>query len=134
MLLFRQKRISNICSNNLSSSCIVDIKRYANYHSKDFMVSSSIINNCNRMDHRKLQKKMTKLWFKSKSFGWGWTPCSIEGWLVTIAFISALIILAFTLREDNTTSFLLWLVSLMAVLIIICYKKGEKPRWRWGKK
>ncbi len=24
-----------------------------------------------------------KLWFKAKKFGWGWTPCSWEGWTVT---------------------------------------------------
>jgi len=77
---------------------------------------------------------MDKLWFKSKSFGWGWTPCSIEGWLVTIGFIIALIAISFMLKEGNAAQYMFWFFSLIALLIIIAYKKGEKPHWNWGKK
>lgn len=77
---------------------------------------------------------MNKLWFKAKSFGWGWTPCSIEGWLVVIGFIIGLILISFTLKEGNVTSYLLGLITLIVLMIIIGYKKGEKPRWRWGNK
>jgi len=77
---------------------------------------------------------MDKLWFKAKSFGWGWTPCSIEGWLVVILFIIGLIAISLFLKESNVAEYVLWLFSLITLLIIICYKKGEKPHWNWGKK
>ena len=77
---------------------------------------------------------MDKLWFKAKSFGWGWTPCSIEGWLVTIGFVMALLAISFFLKEGNTAEYMMWFFSLIIILIFIAYKKGEKPHWNWGKK
>ena len=78
--------------------------------------------------------KTDKLWFKAKSFGWGWTPCSIEGWTVTIGFILAIFYIAIEYAETNPTLFIAYLVSLIALLIFIAYKKGEKPHWSWGNK
>jgi hypothetical protein len=77
---------------------------------------------------------MDKLWFKARSFGWGWTPCSIEGWLVVIGFVMALLAISFMLKEGNVIEYMLWFVSLVALIMIIGYKKGEKPHWSWGKK
>ncbi len=75
---------------------------------------------------------MKKLWFKAKHYGWGWYPCSWEGWLIILAWI-VLFTLTITRIDDHE-----WLKNLIAVLIFtvillwICYKKGEKPGWRWG--
>ncbi len=81
---------------------------------------------------------MQKYWFKSKSFGWGWTPCSREGWIVTIGFIVALIALSYFMRGElesgKATNFLIYEFGLIALLILIAYKTGEKPTWNWGKK
>jgi len=77
---------------------------------------------------------MNKLWFKARGYGWGWTPCSIEGWLVVIGFVMGLILLSSTLEEGDLTSYLLGLITLIALVIIIGFKKGEKPHWNWGKK
>jgi len=35
---------------------------------------------------------MTHLWFKARAFGWGWTPVSVEGRLVVLVFVSALLV------------------------------------------
>ena len=35
---------------------------------------------------------MTRLWFRAKRYGWGWTPASVEGWLVMAAFMVAVVI------------------------------------------
>jgi hypothetical protein len=32
---------------------------------------------------------MTRLWFRARSYGWGWTPATVEGWLVMLAFLVA---------------------------------------------
>ncbi len=77
---------------------------------------------------------MEKLCFKSKILGWGWTPCSKEGWLVTIGFILAIFYIAKEYAETNPTLFIAYMVSLIALLIFIAYKKGEKPHWNWGNK
>ncbi len=72
-------------------------------------------------------------------YGWGWTPATREGWLVTLGFVA--LIIALTFNIDNNSSgeeiilkFIIPVWVLVAVLIYIAYKKGEKPRWQWGKK
>lgn len=76
-------------------------------------------------------------WFKRKLFGWGWTPATWQGWLVTLFFIAAVVTFALTIDESSslkevTFTFLLPLVLLMGVFIRIAYKTGEKPKWQWG--
>lgn len=76
--------------------------------------------------------KKKDIWFKAKHYGWGWYPCTWQGWLVL--FIWLILFLLTVKRFDHE-----WLKNLMIVFILtgiliwICYKKGEKPRWRWGK-
>lgn len=81
------------------------------------------------------------LWFKAKLYGWGWTPAKWQGWVVIIVYIGLIAILALTREESvqgnrdsgsNFLTFALPMIVLTALLIFICYKKGEKPRWQWG--
>lgn len=81
-----------------------------------------------------------KLWFKAKNFGWGWYPISWEGWLVTVLFIVLLILhplLSFSTTEEPTpvelSLFFVRTVIFVALLIFVCYRRGEKPQWRWGR-
>jgi len=32
---------------------------------------------------------MTRLWFRARGYGWGWTPVTLEGWIVVLAFLVA---------------------------------------------
>ena len=74
-----------------------------------------------------------KLWFRAKYYGWGWYPSSWEGWLVLLAWA---VLFALTMSRINDHEWLKNIVFIFVftgILIWICYKKGEKPRWRWGK-
>ena len=80
-------------------------------------------------------------WFKAKLYGWGWTPAKWQGWAVILIYTALILTLIFT-REDsvvgnpdsgsNVLVFALPIIILTTLLIFICYKKGEKPGWRWG--
>ncbi|MCC6520670.1 hypothetical protein IT403_01665 [Candidatus Nomurabacteria bacterium] len=80
-------------------------------------------------------------WFKRKIWGWGWYPATWQGWLVTVVY-TILISILFYVREepvpgnpDSGSNFLVFglpFIVLTILLIIIAYKKGEKPRWQWG--
>ncbi len=74
-----------------------------------------------------------ELWFKAKEYGWGWYPCSWQGWLVLLAW-AVLFVLAIVKMDHEWLKNLVFIIILIAVLIGICLKKGEKPRWRWGRK
>jgi hypothetical protein len=34
-----------------------------------------------------LPTPITNPWFKPKTYGWGWTPANLKGWLTTIALV-----------------------------------------------
>lgn len=84
-------------------------------------------------------KENKKLWFKRKTYGWGWTPVSWQGWLVLLVYI----LLMFSFSYINHTElpdgnlfvgFIFPFVIFTSILIFICYQKGEKPKWQWGEK
>ncbi|OGH92056.1 MAG: hypothetical protein A2563_00490 [Candidatus Magasanikbacteria bacterium RIFOXYD1_FULL_40_23] len=81
-----------------------------------------------------------KLWFKAKDYGWGWQPSSWQGWLVLAVYLGfnfkifwGIDSRLYSDREALINFFLPLAVSTV-ILLIVCYKKGEKPEWRWGKK
>ena len=77
---------------------------------------------------------MEKLWFKRKLYGWGWYPCSWEGWLIVLFFIVSIYIIAKnTLVKGKVLEYFISLILLTLIIIYLGYKKGEKPKWSWGK-
>lgn len=78
------------------------------------------------------------LWFKRKLYGWGWTPVTWQGWGIILCFIAILV--ADSIRTTTPLSptdalpiaFVLRVLLYIAVLLALCYKKGEKPKWQWG--
>jgi len=76
-------------------------------------------------------------WFKRKLYGWGWTPVTWQGWLLTLALVAALLFFALTIDENSPPrevmfTFVLPAVALVGTFIRIAYLKGEKPKWQWG--
>lgn len=87
---------------------------------------------------RYLRDNPDRLWFKRKLYGWGWVPVRWQGWIVVFSFIVfTLLNTAILGRSVQPNSldvvwFVLRLIVLVAVLLFVCYKTGEKPRWQWG--
>jgi len=77
-------------------------------------------------------------WFKRKLYGWGWVPVSREGWLVTLVFIIFILWTGINLGEagepgrSDLIIFFVKFILAIALLMIVCYRKGEKPKWQWG--
>ncbi|MBI1866538.1 MAG: hypothetical protein HY005_01620 [Candidatus Staskawiczbacteria bacterium] len=77
-------------------------------------------------------------WFKRKLYGWGWTPAKWQGWIILIVFIIFIVLNAIAIDSnpepdaDQLTWFFAKTILSVAILIFICYKKGEKPKWQWG--
>ena len=77
-------------------------------------------------------------WFKRRLYGWGWMPVTWEGWLVLALFLCSVIWYAIELSAiANPTNWqITWyfikIAFTVAVLILVCYKTGEKPKWMWG--
>jgi len=72
------------------------------------------------------------IWFRRKSFGWGWTPNTWQGWLIIVLYVAGLVgaVTAF----DKPTDALALTISLGFLtfgLILLSYRYGESPRWQW---
>ena len=92
---------------------------------------------------------MRRYWFRAKWYGYGekistfqsnsnnlkwkffWYPSTWEGWLVLLAWFIIFVSNLMMLDHEAMKNFLFMFLD-TALLIYICYKKGEKPRWRWG--
>lgn len=86
-----------------------------------------------RQEYNSMVKK-DRIWFRAKLYGWGWCPTTWQGFLVVL--ISILIFVFFwtnIMQGKNVFINSLVIFFDFVVLLIICFKKGEKPRWRWGK-
>ena len=79
-----------------------------------------------------------KLWFRRKTYGWGWTPISWEGRLVTFTAILIPLAIRFTLKAyglEKPVQYFYTYASIPIVfmgLTLVCFRYGEKPRWQWG--
>ena len=88
---------------------------------------------------------MTRLWFRARSYGWGWTPCPLQGWIVTVATAVLLVggdlVVVLSAGDPqavrNSSAMiavvLAWNALIAGLAVLICWKTGERPRWRWGK-
>lgn len=77
--------------------------------------------------------KNNKVWFIRKTYGYGWTPSTWEGWLVI--FLWAVIFIPLTITtKDNWILSTVGMFFITGLLIYVCYKKGERPRWQWGER
>lgn len=75
-----------------------------------------------------------RLWFKAKTYGWGWGPAlTWEGWAVYAAFAVLVAACAIGLPATrHPLAFGFSLGGLTWALVGIRWLKGEKPGWRWG--
>lgn len=74
------------------------------------------------------------IWFPAKRYGWGWgLPVTWQGWAVMAAYFVVLLIGVFGIDpERQLPLFMAWMLGWSAVLVAVCWWKGERPRWRWG--
>jgi hypothetical protein len=80
---------------------------------------------------------MTQLWFRRKTYGFGWFPLTWQGWAVIAGYVAAVLLLALRVQpswsaRQMTLELFVPIAVLVVTLVIICIKKGEKPRWQWG--
>lgn len=82
--------------------------------------------------------KKSKLWFRRKTYGWGWTPITWEGWVTTLMVVIIPLLIRLTMKSldfEKSTQYFYTYASipiLVMALILICFRFGEKPKWQWG--
>jgi len=81
-------------------------------------------------------RQVERYWFPAKRYGWGWGfPITWQGWVVFIGFLVLLGVGVLIFPPSKSAfSFIVYVCILSALLLAVCYAKGEPPRWRWGDK
>jgi len=76
------------------------------------------------------------LWFKAKTYGYGWCPCNWKGWAVIAVYLIVLVAFiryCFSFGENfDVRLYLAGVGALTGALVLVAYKKGEPAHWRWG--
>ena len=73
-------------------------------------------------------------WFPAKTYGWGWgLPATWQGWLVMAVYLAGILAASLLLNPANQPGMFSGAVlALSLLLVLVCWKTGEPPRWRWG--
>jgi len=64
-------------------------------------------------------------WFGPKRYGWGFTPVSWQGWLVTGAYVVAVFVLVATLAKPQPWIFWTLLVLATVVFFLVAFLTGR---------
>jgi uncharacterized membrane protein YhaH (DUF805 family) len=75
-----------------------------------------------------------KYWFPANRYGWGrGMPSAWQGWVILIVYTGTIVAGAFIFPpQEERTLFIILTVVLTLILIVVCWGKGQPPRWRWG--
>jgi len=73
-----------------------------------------------------------RYWFRAKRYGWGWTPATWQGWVFTLGWLATTLPMTFWLANQNIGMAYAFMSIMIVVLAVVCFMKGEPPRWRWG--
>jgi hypothetical protein len=83
-----------------------------------------------------------RYWFKPRRYGYGATPVTSEGWILTVASaaIVAASIIAMNLFVDRTNigAWLIWAAIVVGITFwFVCVSRRRTDgewRWRWGQR
>lgn len=74
-------------------------------------------------------------WFPAKRYGWGWGfPVTWQGWATSTLWLAIVVSARIRFIPGSIGWFLAVVVAATALLLLVCYLKGEPPSWRWGDK
>ena len=73
-------------------------------------------------------------WFRARRYGWGWgLPLTWQGWCVIGGYLAVVLVPLFFGTAGAIATLVAAAVA-TPILLWICYRKGEPPKWRWGAK
>jgi hypothetical protein len=81
---------------------------------------------------------MTTYWFRPKRYGYGATPTTWQGWVVTLVAVLVVIAATASLTRLSAIDPWFWVAALIdavviAALLTVCRQKTDGEwRWRWG--
>jgi len=83
---------------------------------------------------------MTQYWFRPKRYGYGATPTTWEGWVVTfgvaVVLAGSIMVMNVLVDRANVVAWLLWAVIIATMTYgfvrLSRHRTEGEWRWRWG--
>ena len=81
---------------------------------------------------------MTAYWFKPKRYGYGATPVTWQGWVLTLGTVAVMVVVSLYLRRTErhdwalAAMFAFDAAALLALAVVVRRKTDGDWRWRWG--
>jgi hypothetical protein len=81
---------------------------------------------------------MTAYWFRPKRYGYGATPVTWQGWLLTLGTVAVMVAVSLFLRLTERhawalAAMLAFDAAALLTLFVVSRRKTEGEwRWRWG--
>ncbi|NLT35133.1 MAG: hypothetical protein GXX83_04480 [Gaiellales bacterium] len=72
-----------------------------------------------------------KPWFGPRRLGWGWTPITWQGWVVSLVLLAAILAAAWLLTSALRTAVIILLV---VALLLVSYLTSGPPGSTWGRR
>jgi hypothetical protein len=81
-------------------------------------------------------EKPQEPWFPAKRYGWGWgLPRRWQGWLALLVYVAIIVLVIVRFPPSHGVgSFMALVLAATFLFGLVCWWKGEAPRWRWGDK
>jgi hypothetical protein len=80
-------------------------------------------------------EEQNRYWFAARSFGWGWgLALTWQGWVTYGLYAATMVCLRLLIPPAaNRRAYLVGVAAATFALVLVCWLKGEPPRWRWGR-
>ncbi len=81
---------------------------------------------------------MTAYWFRPKRYGYGATPVTWQGWVLTLGTVAAMVAVSLYLRLTERhfwglAAMFAFDAAALFTLFVVCRRKTDGDwRWRWG--
>lgn len=83
-----------------------------------------------------------RYWFRPKTYGYGATPATWEGWAVSIVVgalvAGSIVVMMLLVHRGNFAAWMLWAVAVAGLtlwFVRLCrYRTEGEWRWRWGRR
>ena len=75
-----------------------------------------------------------EFWFKPKTFGYGATPTTWEGWTVVAVYSLVVLgcVVAMTLRKESFSTFMSSMATLVVATVVMIVVSVQKTDSAWG--
>ena len=85
-------------------------------------------------DQQQSNAMTNRYWFRPKTYGYGATPMTWEGWALSLAvgavFAGSIVVMMLLVHQGNAAAWMLWSVAVVGLIAVVRAPVPATDRWR----